>query len=182
MKRGLFITVLILISTLFITGNVQAAKDKDIVFYSKELNISQEDTATLINYADEKQVDFKIVYGLLYAETGGTFNHQAVGPKTRYGRAYGIAQFMENTAPWIASMAQVNYKGKEDLFNASYSIRLAIMYLSYLQYGGEGHTGYYNWHATLTAYNRGTAGLNRYIKNKSTPVSSYSQSVLKYAQ
>lgn len=153
--------------------------NKKVQFYSELLHISQEDTQNLIDFSSEMNIHFDIVIELLRVETGGTFNHKAIGPETRFGHAYGIAQFMENTAPWVAEMYHLPYQKKEDLFHAPLSIQLAICYLHYLYYGGIGHEGYYNWHKTLTAYNRGMTGLKHYINNNGSPVSSYSKNILK---
>ncbi|QST02367.1 transglycosylase SLT domain-containing protein (plasmid) [Pontibacillus sp. ALD_SL1] len=147
-------------------------------FYAEKMNVSESEIYHLMEYSKKHNVDFPIVYGLLYTETGGTFEHRAVGPQTRYGKAYGIAQFMENTAPWVASKAHLPYKDKKDLFDPVYSTKLAITYLHYLQYGDGAWSGYQNWHATLTAYNRGMEGLERYTKHNHSYVSSYSTKVL----
>jgi len=56
-------------------------------------------------------------------ETGGAFEPDIVGPETRFGKAYGLAQFMENTGPWIANKADLPYE-KELLYNPYYSIEL----------------------------------------------------------
>ncbi|GAF24592.1 hypothetical protein JCM19047_4510 [Bacillus sp. JCM 19047] len=66
--------------------------------------------------ADQKDVDPFLVYELLKVESGATFDEHAIGPETKYGHAYGMAQFMTNTAPWIADMAELEYK-KDYLFN-----------------------------------------------------------------
>ncbi|MBU9713653.1 lytic transglycosylase domain-containing protein [Bacillus tamaricis] len=104
----------------------------------------------------KKDMDPFLVYELLRVETGGTFSPTAVGPQTRYGRAYGIAQFMRNTSPWIAEMAGLPYN-HDMLFDPLYSIELAITYLDFLykQYG--------DWDHALTAYHRGIGGLQNYI-------------------
>lgn len=151
---------------------------KEVMFYANEIGISEEESTKLIKYADYKGIPFQMVFNLLSVETGGTFHHEAIGPKTKYGRAYGIAQFMENTAPWIAKMANLPYKNKEDLFDASFSIKLSITYLHYLYYGGTNHNGYYDWHQALTAYNRGMMGMETFKEKTGSPVSSYSSMIL----
>ncbi|MDQ0258064.1 soluble lytic murein transglycosylase-like protein [Evansella vedderi] len=106
--------------------------------------------------AESKEIDPFIVYELLRVETGGTFDPKTVGPETMYGHAYGLAQFMKNTAPWIAEMAGIDYE-EDKLFDPYYSIQLAVTYLDFLyhQYG--------DWNYALTAYHRGIYGLEQYI-------------------
>lgn len=96
-----------------------------------------------------------LVYELLKVETGGTFDPTLVGPETKYGHAYGMAQFMTNTAPWIADMGDLPYK-KELLFDPYYAMQLSLIYLDYL------HHEYGNWDEALTAYHRGMGGLEKY--------------------
>ncbi|WP_413380158.1 lytic transglycosylase domain-containing protein [Alkalihalobacillus sp. 1P02AB] len=107
--------------------------------------------------AQQKEIDPYIVYELLRTETGDTFDPNLVGPETKYGKAYGMAQFMKNTAPWIAEMAGLEYKD-ELLFDPLFSIQLSIEYLSFL------YDRYDNWDYALTAYHRGMYGLEAYIK------------------
>ncbi|MET3682429.1 soluble lytic murein transglycosylase-like protein [Alkalibacillus flavidus] len=109
----------------------------------------------LVQKANAYGIDPFIVYELLKVETGDTFDPELVGPPTQYGHAYGMSQFMENTAPWIADMADLPYE-KELLFNPTYSIQLSIVYLDHL-YGEYG-----NWDEALTAYHRGIGGLEQY--------------------
>jgi len=168
---------LLLFFSLFPT--VGFSQEPSLSYYSKTLSIANNDLQELVNFSKEKQVPFEIVFNLLEVESGGVgFDHFAVGPQTRFGRAYGIAQFMENTAPWIAEMGNMEYNGRNDLFDAPYSIRLAIVYLHYLQYGGKGHSGFRDWHATLTAYNRGIQGLRNFERKNGTAVSAYSKKIL----
>ncbi|GAA0457703.1 hypothetical protein GCM10008935_10910 [Alkalibacillus silvisoli] len=109
----------------------------------------------LIQKANANDLDPFIVYELIKIETGETFDPELVGPPTEYGHAYGLSQFMENTAPWIADMADLPYE-KELLFEPTYSIQLAVVYLDFL------YSEYENWDEALTAYHRGIGGLKQY--------------------
>jgi soluble lytic murein transglycosylase-like protein len=121
----------------------------------------------LVQEAKRYNVDPYIVYELIKIESGNTFNPKLVGPETKYGHAYGMTQFMKNTAPWIASMADLPYE-HEMLFDPYYSIQLAIVYLDFL------HKRYdENWDKALTAYNRGIFGLESYIQKYGHAKSSY---------
>jgi soluble lytic murein transglycosylase-like protein len=120
----------------------------------------------LAQEASRYNVDPYIVYELIKVESGYTFDPNLVGPKTKYGHAYGMTQFMKNTAPWIANMADLPYED-EMLFDPLYSIQLAIVYLDFL------HNRYGNWDKALTAYNRGIYGLEAYIQSNGHAKSSY---------
>ncbi|MCM2677825.1 lytic transglycosylase domain-containing protein [Alkalicoccobacillus plakortidis] len=118
----------------------------------------------------EKGMDPYIVYELLKVETGGSFDPTVEGPQTRFGVAYGMGQFMTNTAPWIADRANLEYK-KEYLFEPLYSIQLSVEYLDYL------YNEYEDWDYALTAYNRGMTGLEKYIENNGHAKSEYAVTI-----
>ncbi|HEU5138778.1 MAG TPA: transglycosylase SLT domain-containing protein [Bacillales bacterium] len=123
----------------------------------------------------KRGVDPDIVFELLKVETGGTFDPELVGPKTKYGRAYGMAQFMTNTAPWIAKMADMPYE-KNKLFDPYYSIELSITYLDFL------YEEYGNWNKALTAYNRGIYGMKSYVREHGDSRSSYAVTIRQRAE
>ena len=124
--------------------------------------------------AMKEDIDPTIVYELLKVETGNTFDPELIGPKTKYGHAYGMAQFMTNTAPWIADMAEIDYS-EDKLFDPYFSMTLSVTYLDYL------YEKYENWDEALTAYNRGIGGLKAYVAEKGTPKSSYSEEIQEMA-
>ncbi|WP_035512458.1 transglycosylase SLT domain-containing protein [Halalkalibacillus halophilus] len=129
----------------------------------------------LTKKAREYDIDPFIVYELIKIETGGTFDPELVGPPTKYGHAYGLSQFMENTAPWIAEMADLPYE-KDLLFNPEYSIELSVVYLDFL-YGQYG-----NWDEALTAYHRGIGGLEQYIGENGNAASWYAVEIQEEAE
>lgn len=110
----------------------------------------------LASEALHRDIDPFLVYELLRVETGDRFDPEMVGPQTRYGRAYGIAQFMTNTAPWIAEMAGIEYD-EEKLFDPYYSMFLSVEYLDFL------YDRYDDWNHALTAYHRGIYGMETYV-------------------
>jgi soluble lytic murein transglycosylase-like protein len=120
--------------------------------------------------AQQHNVDPYIVYELLKTETGGTFDPELVGPKTQYGPAYGLAQFMKNTAPWIAEMAELPYRD-ELLHDPFYSIELSVHYLNFL------YSEYEDWDYALTAYHRGMGGLETYIARNGHAMSDYATTI-----
>ncbi|WP_182200559.1 lytic transglycosylase domain-containing protein [Paraliobacillus salinarum] len=129
----------------------------------------------LAKEAEKHGLDPYIVYELLKVETGGTFDPKLVGPKTKYGHAYGMSQFMKNTAPWIADMAEMPYK-EELLFDPYYSIKLSVVYLDYL------YQQYNNWNEALTAYHRGMAGMEAYKETNGTAKSNYAVKIQSNAE
>ncbi|MDQ0253087.1 soluble lytic murein transglycosylase-like protein [Evansella vedderi] len=125
--------------------------------------------------AFEKDIDPFLIYELLRVETGGRFDPNVVGPETRYGHAYGLAQFMKNTSPWIAEMADLPYD-HDMLFDPLYSIQLAVTYLDFL------HNQYGDWDHALTAYHRGMYGLQNYIAQHGNARSWYAVEIQEKAQ
>ncbi|GGC91899.1 hypothetical protein GCM10007216_23290 [Thalassobacillus devorans] len=129
----------------------------------------------LVRESERYEIDPFLVYELLNVETGGTFNPELVGPSTKYGRAYGMAQFMKNTAPWIAEMGGLPYED-ELLFDPYYSMQLSLIYLDYL------HEKYGNWNEALTAYHRGVGGLENYKKENGHARSWYAVEIQENAE
>ncbi|WP_062319134.1 transglycosylase SLT domain-containing protein [Halolactibacillus sp. JCM 19043] len=106
-------------------------KDAETMMNDSEGRFKKSWAVYMIKEARKYEIDPFIVYELLKVETGHTFAPDTVGPETIYGHAYGMAQFMENTAPWIAEMAGVAYE-KSMLFDPYYSMKLSVVYLDYL--------------------------------------------------
>ncbi|WP_407268404.1 transglycosylase SLT domain-containing protein [Radiobacillus sp. PE A8.2] len=129
----------------------------------------------LVKEADRYEMDPYLVYELLKVETGHTFDPYLEGPETIYGRAYGLAQFMKNTAPWIADMAGLPYED-ELLFDPYYSIQLSFVYLDFL------HGEYGNWNEALTAYHRGMAGMEQYKEENGHAASTYATVIQERAE
>lgn len=130
----------------------------------------------LVNEAKKYNIDPFLVYELLKVETGGKFDPSLEGPNTKYGKAYGLAQFMKNTAPWVAEMGGLPYKD-ELLYDPYYSIQLSVVYLDFLsnRYNGD-------WDKALTAYHRGMGGLKNFIKVNGHAKSWYAKEILSNAK
>lgn len=153
-----------------------------VFFYRSQIDkkLSEDEMFHLVKEANRLDVPVELLLKLLKVESN--FNNELVGPATKYGHAYGIAQFMKNTAPWISKMANLEYEFQK-LFDSYYSITLAATYLHFLQYGDDvGHEGYQDWHSSLTAYNRGMGGLRTYEKRHQTTISSYSDKIISEAE
>lgn len=129
----------------------------------------------LVEEAKSFDISPYIAYELLKVETGNTFDPNLVGPETKYGKAYGMGQFMKNTAPWIAEMSGIPYSEKL-LFNPYYSIHLTFVYLDFLnkQYG--------DWDKALTAYHRGIGGLENYMDKNGNARSWYARKIKNNAE
>ncbi|WP_026689229.1 lytic transglycosylase domain-containing protein [Alteribacter aurantiacus] len=125
--------------------------------------------------AEKKDIDPFLVYELLRVETGDTFDPETVGPKTQYGRAYGMAQFMKNTGPWIADMADLPYED-DLLFDPFYSIQLSVVYLEFL------FSRYDDWDQALTAYHRGIYGMEAYVEENGDAKSWYAVEIQEKAE
>lgn len=125
--------------------------------------------------AEKHGISPLLVYELLRIETGGTFDPDLVGPETAYGHAYGLAQFMENTGPWIAEKAGLPYE-KELLYDPHYAIQLSVTYLDYL------YDKYEDWDYALTAYHRGMNGMEAYVEEHGDAESWYAVKIQEEAE
>ncbi|WP_241657104.1 lytic transglycosylase domain-containing protein [Halobacillus salinus] len=129
----------------------------------------------LVRESKRYEIDPYLAYELLKVETGGTFDPDLVGPETKYGHAYGMSQFMKNTAPWIADMAGLPYED-ELLFDPYYSMQLSLVYLDFL------HEEYGNWDEALTAYHRGMGGLEQFKEENGHARSWYAKEIQNKAE
>jgi len=154
----------------------QQAKEVSSHLYEDSDGEFKKDWGTFLALeAEQRDIDPFIVYELLKVETGGKFDPDLVGPETEYGQAYGLAQFMKNTGPWIADMADLSYD-HDMLFDPHYSIQLSIVYLDFL------YQEYGDWNHALTAYHRGMYGLEQYIEDNGDAKSWYAVEIQENAE
>lgn len=154
----------------------QEARQVADLLYKDSDELFKREWGTLLALESQKRnVDPYIVYELLKVETGGQFDPELVGPETKYGHAYGLAQFMKNTGPWIAEMADLPYDD-EKLFDPHFSIQLSVVYLEFL------HQEYGDWNHALTAYHRGMTGLENYIDDNGDAKSWYAVEIQESAE
>ncbi|CAM3798221.1 lytic transglycosylase domain-containing protein [Alkalicoccus chagannorensis] len=145
--------------------------------YEDSSGLFKKDWGLLLDLeAQSKGIDPYIVYELLRVETGDTFDPELVGPETKYGHAYGLAQFMKNTGPWIAEKAGLTYE-HDKLFDPHYAIQLSVTYLDYLHDRFDG-----DWDRALTAYHRGIAGMNAYVSENGGADSWYAVDIQENAE
>lgn len=124
----------------------------------------------LVNQAEKKNIDISLLLGLIRVESN--FDPNNVGS---HAGALGLFQIMPGTARNIAAEHGLEYS-QDKLYDPEYNMKLGTKYLrGYLdKYGGDTHKA-------LTAYNRGSVGLQNYINTHGTAVSSFSNKVLEKA-
>jgi soluble lytic murein transglycosylase-like protein len=88
----------------------------------------------------------------------------------------GLFQLNDNTSPWLAKKVGINNFNYEMAYNPELNTNMGLWYLSYL-YGR-----YNNWHDTLTAYNRGINGLEKFKERTGSSRSTYSRRILDRTQ
>ena len=135
--------------------------------------LSKEDSSYLIEASENIGVDPMLILSLIRVES--FFDPYLVGTSGERG----LGQLMANTAKPVAESIGVEYK-PDKLFEPQYNILLFTTQFKYLIDYYEG-----DLHKTLTAYNRGQYGLEKYMASRSShsrpEVSIYSSTVLKYA-
>lgn len=85
--------------------------------------------------------------------------------------AKGLCQIQPTTARELCRELGISFTPQK-LFNSDFNITLGAYYLKKLLKSNNG-----DYHRALTAYNRGPAGLEAYIRNRGTAVSRYSQRI-----
>ena len=135
--------------------------------------LSREDSSYLIKASENIGVDPMLILSLIRVES--FFDPYLVGTSGERG----IGQLMANTAKPVAESIGVEYD-PDRLFEPQYNMLLFTTQFKYLMDFYEGDI-----HKTLTAYNRGQYGLEKYMASRSShsrpEVSIYSSTVLKYA-
>ncbi|TMW73830.1 lytic transglycosylase domain-containing protein [Alteribacter natronophilus] len=153
----------------------EAEKAAEHMYEDSDGRFEEEWAMFLALEAQKKDIDPFLVYELIRVETGDTFDPETVGPETQYGHAYGLAQFMKNTGPWIADMADLSYED-ELLFDPYYSIQLSVVYLDFL------YSRYGDWDQALTAYHRGIYGMENYVEENGDARSWYAVEIQENAE
>lgn len=149
-------------------------KVHDLTYFISDLTkLSYEEAEYLIEVCEEKELDVFLVLGLMKVESN--FNCKLVG---RQGEI-GLGQLKKGTAKWVANNTGIELR-PEDLFKPKYNIEIFTSFLKQLK---EGYNN--DMHKTLTAYNRGEGGLNKYMASRGSrrnpAESTYSNRVLEYS-
>ncbi|MBV1759310.1 MAG: transglycosylase SLT domain-containing protein [Dethiosulfatibacter sp.] len=152
----------------------QETGQASLVEYIDELTGLGKDTATyLIKQSEELGLDPFIILAIIRVESN--FNPHTVGALGERG----LGQLMANTAEPVAARLGIDHD-PDRLFEPEYNILLFTTQFKYLSdfYGGD-------FHKTLTAYNRGQYGLEKYIASRSShvnpEVSDYSLMIYDFA-
>ncbi|HHU32098.1 MAG: lytic transglycosylase domain-containing protein [Zhaonellaceae bacterium] len=109
---------------------------------------------SILSHANEFSLPPNLVVAVARVES--KFRPNAVSPRG----AKGIMQLMPETAQWIASQMNIDYK-EDRLFDPDYNIRLGCWYLAYLLHDFQGSLP-----AALAAYNSGKSRVKQWISNK----------------
>ncbi|MTI68213.1 MAG: lytic transglycosylase domain-containing protein [Firmicutes bacterium] len=146
--------------------------NRKIDFIIKEAKLTKKEAKYLLSECEEKNLNIYLILGLMKVESN--FNPELVGTSGERG----LGQIMDCTAKALAKNLNIEYD-PDDLFDPKYNIHLFTTHLKYLK-------GYYknDMHKTLTAYNRGQNGLEKYVASrdhrKYPARSIYSKRVLEY--
>lgn len=148
-------------------------ENKLLVFVSAQTGLNYSESQFMIDKCNKNDVELFMILGLIKKESD--FNPDSTGNSGEIG----LGQLMERTARHYSN--QLGYKyTKEATYDPTRNIDLAVEHILYLKQLYENDE-----HKILTAYNRGTKGLENYIRDKKSPfeessMSSYSVDVLKY--
>ncbi len=145
-----------------------------LVNYIKQLtNLNESAAKKILSQSEALGLDPFVILAIMRVES--VFDPYAVGALGERG----LGQLMDNTARPVAQNLGIPYD-PDRLFEPEYNILLFTTQLKYLYDFYEG-----NIHKTLTAYNRGQYGLERFIASRSTirnpEQSSYSIMILDFA-
>jgi soluble lytic murein transglycosylase-like protein len=143
------------------------------VYISELTGLSNEAVDMIISQSNEIGIDPFVVVGIIRVES--VFDPYVVGSLGERG----LGQLMANTAEPVAKNLGIEYN-PDKLFEPVYNILLFTTQLNYLYEFYDKDI-----HKTLTAYNRGQYGLEKYIASRNghtnPAISDYSITVLEFA-
>lgn len=164
-----------IINTRELLTPIKVIENQLLVFVNVETGLKYNECYFMINKCKEKEIDIFMLLGLMKIESD--FNPGSTGSSGEMG----LAQLMEKTARHYSSQLGYEYN-EESVYDPIRNIDLAVEHLVYLKklYNGDKHM-------MLTAYNRGTKGLQTYMEQKKSPyedpsMSTYSVEALKYSE
>jgi soluble lytic murein transglycosylase-like protein len=161
------------VNTFELKSPIEVFDNKLLVFVSAQTGLNYSESQFIIDKCNNNDVELFLILGLIKKESD--FNPDSTGNSGEIG----LGQLMERTARHYSYQLGYEYN-KEDTYEPKRNIDLAVEHISYLKQLYENDE-----HKVLTAYNRGTKGLENYIRDKKSPfevssMSSYSVDVLKY--
>jgi soluble lytic murein transglycosylase-like protein len=152
----------------------RATTERELEGYIAELTgLSDEAIGKLIKQSEVIGIDVFLLLGIIRVESN--FDPYVVGALGERG----LGQLMANTARPVANNMGIAYD-PELLFDPEYNILLFTTQLKYLYdfYNGD-------IHMTLSSYNRGQYGLEKYMASRNgytnPAMSTYSVTILEYA-
>lgn len=160
-------------STYELITPTRVLENEILVFVSSQTGLSYKESQFMIDKCNKNDVELFLLLGLIKKESD--FNPDTTGNSGEIG----LGQLMERTAKHYSNLLGYEYT-KKDTYDPIRNIDLAVEHLSYLKNMYENDV-----HKILTAYNRGTKGLENYMRDKRSPfeessMSTYSVDVLKY--
>jgi peptidoglycan hydrolase CwlO-like protein len=154
-------------------NNVDITIDKDFIHEEirSDVKVGKEEIFQIVNKVSEKYgIPEKLILGVIQGESN--FNNNAVNLNTNGTTDRGIMQLNSSTAPWLANRLGIDYKvGIE--FIPEFAIEMGTLYLS-------DHYNEFDLHKTLSSYNRGPGGANKWHSEKGTYVTPYSNKIFGY--
>ncbi len=161
------------VNTFELKSPTEVFNNKLLVFVSAQTGLNYSESQFIIDRCNNSDVELFLILGLIKNESD--FEPNITGNSGEIG----LGQLMERTAKHYSKQLGYIYT-KEDTYDPKRNIDLVVEHISYLKQLYENDE-----HKVLTAYNRGTKGLENYIKDKKSPyeessMSNYSVEVLKY--
>lgn len=162
-----------IINTYELLSPTKILKNQLLVFVSVKTGLNYSESKFIVDKCKQKDIDLFLLLGLLKKESG--FDPNSTGSSGEIG----LAQLMEKTAKHYSNKLGYEYDRKM-IYDPKTNVDIAVEHLSYLSKLYDGYV-----HKVLTAYNRGTKGLENYINGKESPyedpcMSSYSVEVLNF--
>lgn len=153
-----------IVNTYELLTPTRVIENQLIVFVNIETGLSYSESQFMIDKCRSKDIDLFLLIGLIRKESG--FDPNTTGSSGEMG----LGQLMERTAKYYSNKLGYEYD-KKMIYEPTRNIDLAVEHLAYLKelYNGDVHK-------MLTAYNRGTKGLENYITDRRSPFEEYSMS------
>lgn len=145
-------------------------KQKNFREIAQKYNTTPEIISLIHRETEKYNLDFNIILSLVDLESN--FNVRAVNHNTNGTTDRGLFQINNNTASWLAAKIGVRNITPEKIYSPKYNIKMGLWYINYL------HSKYNNWYKTLTAYNKGEAGMESYSRKYGTYKSRYSKIIM----
>lgn len=111
---------------------------------------------TRVLIADARAYQFDPVFILAIIQTESSFNPNAIGGAGEIG----LMQIKPDTAAWIAAKNDIEWLGRDSLFDPMINIRIGIRYFAYLRSSFDNSANHY-----VSAYNMGPGNVRKLERN-----------------